>query len=215
MVSGPIFNPREVVSIPVDGDTEIAISSNWAFDHVADLDAHTLNIHEQALVGSLYTGVGWRGGGSFALVADRMYAYLIHVARTMTFNKIYIQVTTGDVGKFAKLGIYNAAADLTPGTLVTESGIVDVGVAAMVAVTDENQLAKGYYYCVVVSDGTPTLRTHSPAIVPLGWPNTNLFVANHGYFGAHVYANAFPANFPAPTISFEIPVVALEVASLD
>jgi len=183
--------------------------------HVADLDAHTLNAFEQAYIG---TGYSPFTGGSYAsvpLTANRLYAEIIYVARTMTFSDIWINRTTaGAGGTKARLGVYNASVTLTPSTLKKDYGEVDVDATGVVGIASDLQLTKGYYFRCVVSDGAPVLRGQSLHMSPLGYNLSTFNNAYGGFYGAHTYG-ALPATFPTPTIDNTLPVVLLETKTLD
>jgi len=207
----------DVDDTPVDGATKKGISSNWAYDHKALLDAHTKNMLEQSLVGKYYNSLGGRAASNVTLVADRLCGYLIVVARTMTFDQILIGVqTAGDAGTAARLGIYNLDSALAPSTLVKDYGTVSVATTGAKTIAYEQQLTKGYYLGAVISDGAPILYGYYPDYTPFQATAPDYAINFfRGYYVAQAYG-ALPDPFPAsPTLGEVTPSVWLRIKSLD
>ncbi|MBA7602860.1 hypothetical protein ES703_09956 [subsurface metagenome] len=207
------MTPQVGVYTGVDADADIAA-------HAADLDAHTKNILEQSLVGGIYWGLPFRYRSFGAATANRLYGLVVFVARTMTFDAIYVAVTTGDAGKSARVGIYNLDSDLAPSTLVQDYGTLSVAAAAIVSAVADQQLTKGYYLTVFISDGTPDVEFLYPAVSPLGHKLNDLDIVHAGYQvddpSPPAIFNALPASFPAgPTLTHAVPDTLLKVKSLD
>jgi len=76
----------------------------------------------------------WSGGqNEAAMVADRLYLSPLFVARAITIDRLAIDVTTGDAGKIARLGIYANGTNCYPGVLVVDAGTVSVADVTVVA----------------------------------------------------------------------------------
>ena len=187
--------------------------------HAADLDAHTKNplqVHR--------TGDGWAIGGyawyagptNHAFSANRLYAAPFLVPRTMTFDRIAIQVGTGSGAANARLGIYADGTNLYPGALVLDAGIVSVASAALVTITINQQLTKGLYWMACLTDGTPSLYTIYGCAQILGLSSGHLGSPNQGWCVTQTYG-ALPDPFTAGGIilNAEIPLVVLRPASMD
>ncbi len=81
-MTGGLYNPRPVDDTPVDGQLQHGVTSNWAFDHEADLSAHTYNPMQVMLVGQYMTGLPIGDAETTkALVADVLYAIPFPVPR--------------------------------------------------------------------------------------------------------------------------------------
>jgi len=200
-MTSPIFNPREVVSVPVDGDTQKAISSDYAFDHAADLDAHTKNIYELIRTGAYFTnfqGVSY----SQALTADRLFAVPLIVVRDMTVDRIAVEVTAGGGGTpNVRLGIYNNGTNVAPGTLKLDAGVVDTTAIGVVAVIISQALTKGLYWLAGIAQGTPSLRAQNYTYKSdsiLGLTAVSFDEANQAWYYSGAYG-ALPDPFPVPT----------------
>jgi len=218
-MKGGLNNPRVIDALPVNGNLNNGISSDWAFDHAADLDAHTLNPAEQTQTG-LYNLFTYGTNNTQALVADVLWGTIIWIPRALTVDRIAIDVTAGAAGKIAYVGIYNVGANLVPGSLLIDGGSISVAAVTVVAATVSQALTKGYYYVAVVSDGAPTIRSILyNAWSPLGYNPASFSGSNCGYAKAAsgCVANAglldpFVAGYIAQG---GVPKVLLRVASLD
>jgi len=157
MVSGPIFNPREVVSTPVDGDIEKAISSDWAFDHVEDIDAHMCDFLQKLRTGQ-YTFMPYdptASNAAFTIVVDTLYAHQFFLPRDMTFDRIAIRISTAVGGSSVRLGIYEDGVNLYPGALLLDAGVVSSATTGLKEITINQAVPKGLYWLVAVSDAGP------------------------------------------------------------
>lgn len=186
--------------------------------HTADLDAHIKSLYEIARTEE-YVSFHPDGGvvGS-AVVANVLFAAPLFVPRTMTFDRIAIHVSTLSASGNARLGIYNNGDNLYPGTLLLDAGVVSVASTGVKAITISEQLTKGVYWLVVVTDGTPHLARHDVKIRVLGLSSTDLRVAYYGWKVDHSYA-ALPDPFTASGAltgdTDERPAVRLRLLSLD
>lgn len=88
------------------------------------------------------------------LVADKMYAIPFLVLGE-AWTTIGLEVTTFDVGKNMRLGIYALAADGTPGALQLDAGEVSVGTTGFKEFSSIAQtLAPGFWYVACNSDSS-------------------------------------------------------------
>ncbi len=150
--------PDELLVVKADETLDSEPVNTAIASHISTLDAHTFNSLELIRTGT-YFGSPAGEVSTNTLTASRMYATPIIVARAITVEEIAIEVTTGDAGKVARVGIYNNGTNLYPGTLVIDGGEVSVaGVALVTAAIADTVLTKGIYWLAVVGDGTPTLR---------------------------------------------------------
>ena len=85
------YKGREIISdakvpddTPVDGVTSRPVSSNWAYDHAADLDAHMRDFLQLLRTGE-YLGFPFcRGSEDWAISANTLYAVPLLIAREKT-----------------------------------------------------------------------------------------------------------------------------------
>ena len=166
--------------------------------HTEDLDAHTFNWMEKFKVGAYIYPYPIRGSGNNLTVADKIYAMPFFVARKLTIDRLAIQINIVDVGKIARLGIYKNGIDLYPSELVKDYGTVDVGAAAtVIAATGDQLFDKGIHWLVIVSDGTPSIKTQATAYPFMGaHPTTfDATYAKNGWSKAAVGAGALADPF--------------------
>jgi len=206
-MTGGLYNPRPVDDTPVNGQLTHGITSNWAFDHNADLDAHILSFMQIKRTGNYFDSWLFTNQIVEAVVADTIYTSPFIVARDLTIDRLAIQVTTGAAGgAIARLGIYNNGTNCYPGTLVLDAGTVAVDAAAVVAATINQALTKGLYWMVIVSDNTPTLRGRKPFHTPAGAIENDLRAPTSSYGGwkkAAVGSGALADPFVAAATLFK------------
>jgi len=142
-------------------------------DHMAELDAHTYSWMQKLKTGEYFLPVPYETVFTFALTADRIVAVPFVVARSMTIDRLAIEVTAAAVAdKVARLGIYNDGTNLYPGSLVKDYGTVTVDSTGIKVAAGDQALTKGIYWLVIVSDGAPTVRAYIPTWSILGQPAT-------------------------------------------
>ncbi len=185
--------------------------------HAADIDAHMADAYMTLRVGNYYAGGITEGSGA-TMTANRLYANPVFVARTMTFDRIAIDVTTGSAGA-ARLGIYNDDGTGLPGSLVSDLGTVDTTSTALVAITISQQLTKGWYWLAAVFDATPSITKEQLTyiVAPLGLNATTFSIQVCG-FKAHTYGS-LPDPYGTMTTFVGVagthPFIAIRVLSLD
>ena len=112
----------DVDDTPVDGATKKGVSSNWAYDHKAALDAHTKNPLEVVRIGDYYYPWLAAAPTTRVLTANQLWAFVFQIPRAMTFDRIAIKVDTAVADMSARLGIYNDNGSLYPSSLVLDAG---------------------------------------------------------------------------------------------
>lgn len=186
--------------------------------HTDDLDAHTRDWWEVLRTGEYYViAHAYLANDQIAMTANQLHAHPLIIARTMTLDRIAIQVSTLAADKSARLGIYNDGTNLYPGTLLLDAGEVSVATTGVKAATINQQLTKGLYWVVMVTDGTPSikrLRIYGHSV--LGQTSTALAQSRLGWYVAFTYA-ALPDPFTAggTMATGNLPVVSVRIASLD
>lgn len=225
MAQKKILSTDDVDDTPVNGVTTEPVSSNWAYDHSVDLDAHTLSLMEQPLIGQYLGAPVWGDLANQALAQYRLYAQLIWVPRDMTFDRIAAHVEVIDNGTDVRLGIYNQTT-LYPTTLVTNGDCGTISLDATgtqeIALGTSISLTKGYYFLAAISDtnsvGNLTKINSQGCLHPLGTDLTQFEYYNQGYYINQAGAQfaALPDPFPdAATLLYAMPCVGIRVESLD
>lgn len=201
---------------PVDGSTNTPISSNWAYDHGKDLDAHTLNIGEQARVGAYHIPLPAGTPTAVAWGANNICASLFWVSRTMTFDRLGIQITVAaGAGKKARLGIWNVDSDFYPTTLVVDGGEVAIDGVTIVAATINQQLTKGWYAIGFLLEDGCTIKCQSGYFSPRGMSSTDLGTLVISYYKAGQTYQAL-GSFPSGATEYSATSgVVPRIASLD
>jgi len=214
-----IINPRPVDDTPVNAETAKGVTSNWAYNHNADLDAHMADFYQQREVGQYHSLPGKFSGTTDVQVANRFSTLPFFTPRTITVDRIAVHVTTADAGKSIRLGIYEDT-DFNPVDLLLDAGEISAGATGVIAATIDQVLTKGNWWLVCVSDGTPTLRGFDRGNTPLtrmGIMTASAF--DYTYVRKYVDDSygALSATFPAgiALATGTGPLIAVRIASLD
>lgn len=214
----------DVDDTPVNAAVDVPPSSNWAFDHAADLDAHTYDIRQKLRTGQYFPPAPSFQDVPLALVANEILAIPFIVARALTVDRLAIHVTIAAAGgAIARLGIYEDGANLYPGDLVLDAGTVAVDGAAVVAATINQALTKGLYWLAIVSDNTPTVNCFYQSYPILGLVAATFGIENNqsvcwgqAAVGSGALADPFVGAAAIRTTATHVaPVVAYRIASLD
>lgn len=189
---------KKVVDTPVNADLEHAISSNWAYDHAADIGAHTKNPWQVFRTGEYCNFSTGRHSVTKAVTANTLYAIPIFISRTLTVDAIAIQVETLSAAAAVRLGIYADGTNLYPGALVLDCSTVSVATTGIKSATINQQLTKGIYWLALVSNGNPNISSTHPTLFPLGYSATDFTPTGQqqGWSVAFSYA-ALPTPFPS------------------
>jgi hypothetical protein len=146
-----------------------------------------------------------------ALTANRLYAIPFIVSKRTVSDRIAINVTTAGTGN-ARLGIYEDIGTY-PSKLLLDAGAISIASTGIKSATISHVLMPGLKWLVVVSNGTPTIRSFAVAsMVPiLGFNNTLPITPNLGLYVTFTYA-ALPITFPSsPTMIVAVPIPAVFV----
>lgn len=163
-------------------------------DHEADLSAHIHSPFQVFVVGQYRAN--WFGNLTTRSVGvDSIRTTPLIVPRATTFDRIAVEVTTLAAGASARLGIYNDDGAGYPGSLVLDAGTVSVATTGVKAITIDLKLAKGLYWCALVSDGAPTVRGVVALLTPIGVLSGGGGGWQTGYYKAQTYG-ALPDPFP-------------------
>ena len=166
--------------------------------HAADITAHMTDLLQILRTGQyLSTFAGISSSATIALEAGKLYALPFVVVRTMTMDRLAINVQTLASSKSCRLGIYNDGTNLYPGTRLLDAGEVSVNTTGLKEATISQQLTKGIYWLVCLSEGIPTVYRVAVATGSiLGLTATDPTTFNAGWSVSQTYG-ALPASFPA------------------
>jgi hypothetical protein len=141
-----------------------------------------------------------------AIAANTLYAMPLILPIALRIDRIAINVTTAGTGS-ARLGIYKDKLGY-PKKLKYDAGEVDISTTGAKKITGNQKLDPGFYWMVVVSNGTPTIRCFTKDGLQnlLGWSSTLPNNPNYGLSVAFTYA-ALPDQFPAsPSFINAVPI---------
>jgi hypothetical protein len=138
---------------------------------------------------------------SGALTSGRMYAIPFLVPKTITVDRIGINVTTLVASGLIRLGIYNDSNG-EPGSRLLDAGAVDTSTTGVKSVTISQQLVGGSLYWLVMLPNNSTNVVRAAAVAGildvLGSDNTLPAAAITYLYVAQAYG-ALPASFGTPT----------------
>jgi len=205
---------------PVDGATKKSISSNWAYDHAADIDAHMADLFQDHLLNVYQHCVPYRTYAAFTLTAARYYSLPWRVVRPITVTTLAVQIGTAAAGgKLIRFGLYRDNGSTHPGARVgDESGAIAADATGIKAHTfaTPQALVKGLYHCIIVSDGAPIMRGGSIIYSPYGINQTELSDSTQTMYEDAAYAAlADPFGLTLDTRTGEACVFAYKASSMD
>jgi hypothetical protein len=126
------------------------------------------------------------------------------VTKTTTYTAIGIAVATAVASTTCRLGIRNAAADGTPGTLFQDFGTIDASTTGFKSITTTFTLTPGLYWLTACSQGT-----NGNTVNYMGYTATNALVLptnradpvnsalSAGYAASGNVTGALPTNYGA------------------
>ncbi len=166
--------------------------------HAADVAAHQDTMSRHIATGVYHFFNSGRQGPNIAMVADTLYAIPIVIPRALTVDRIGVAVqVAGAGGKLIRIGIYNNGTNYVPGTLLADYGTVAADTTGVQALTISQALAKRVYWLVIISNGTPTVRTVSPVnFWPIGSDPTDWSLEYTHYTKVSAFG-ALPDPFPS------------------
>lgn len=223
MAQKKMLSTDDVDDTPVNGVTTEPVSSNWAYDHSVDLDAHMADVHQTLRTGEFMDNplLVQYTYATTPLANDTLYAVPFFVARSMTVDKIGFRCHVLEADKSARVGIYADGTNLYPGALVVDAGTTSLATAANkeVTISGDQSLTKGLYWIAILSDatGTAELVDKKPQFSILGKDSGNVPRGqNAGWSVAQAYG-ALPDPFTAAGSlkTTEIWDIVLKLKSLD
>ena len=188
--------------------------------HKAELDAHTRNAYQVLKVGEYWIpGMEGQANTGISMVADTLYVAPLLIARDLTIDRLACHVTTADVGKNARLGIYKDNGAFAPDELLLDAGTVSVGAIGIKTVVAAQALVKGLYWTAIVTDGVPkVVVTHCDRGILINPLRPTTFAYNRGDWKKALAYGVLPNPFGAGggwADSIGVFRVAIRIASLD
>jgi hypothetical protein len=122
------------------------------------------------------------------MTQDRLGYVPFHVWETVTFDRIGIEVVTGQASTTIRLGIYETGTDGRPSALLLDAGTVDSSTSGVKEITISEELTPGLYWLASVSQGGTTQ--------PTGVAAQN---GNNGQYLPSMGNNAFVTGTTTPT----------------
>lgn len=137
---------------------------------------------------------------STALTANRIYAHPFIVPKTITLDRIAVNVTTLVASGQLRLGIYSDS-NSEPNSLILDAGTVDTSTTGVKTITINQQLTAGLYWLVAASNSA-THAFRVPAIASTinvcGVANTLPTGVMTHYYATFTYGT-LPSTFPTVT----------------
>ena len=168
--------------------------------HAADLSAHMADSFQLLRTGNYFLPWPVNTQSGVALVANRLWAMPLLVARALTIDRLAIHVSTaGAASTVARLGIYNNGTNNYPGTLLLDGGTVAVDSTGVkeLSLASSQALTKGLYWLALVLDGAPTLRLVYISMSPIGQISTDFSETPYGAWMVTQTYGALPDPFTA------------------
>lgn len=134
-----------------------------------------------------------------------LFGFLICVSGTRSYDRIGVKVSTLEVGKKVRLGIYEHDADNRwPGALILDAGTIDVSTTGDKEIVIDQELTAGYYFLVWIGDGgtfrlAGTSRTTTSGPVSSGHSSVGNRTGRAGAYVSGqlaVVAGGLPDPFP-------------------
>ena len=148
---------------PAANDMAYWDGAKWVLEpHRNVTDAHNRNLFEQYRTGKYLVSplCSKALGSTLVLTANRLYAMAFPISRDMTPATIWIHIQLNDaINPNLRLGLYNAGANMVPGTRLSNGGVVDVSAVGIKTVAYVTPLTGSMVWVCFVADGTPTIYT--------------------------------------------------------
>lgn len=143
--------------------------TSWVQVGLIDTSAHlfTRNLNFPGYQSGVYiTGRMFNAGatGTVALAANTLYAMPLVMDGAASWTKISINVTSTGTAANCRLGVFTADTNGAPSTLLFDGGVANVTGTGTKDVTISQTINPGFYYGVVVCDGTVTVTSGTPGI---------------------------------------------------
>lgn len=192
-----ILSTDDLEATPTEDEDEKTVTSEWAFDHNADADAHhSEEIPEGRAKYNATERLMLPGTGCFHAVVhsftlNRVYYSPIKVDTPITIDQVTIEVTTaGGGGTKCRTGVFSADINWQPDVEQVLSAEIAIDAIAVVdtAIT-ETTLQEGRYLIAYTGEDTATLRTAYYGFTLLGFaPTLGTTPASQYIYVAKAYA---------------------------
>lgn len=185
--------------------------------HIAILDAHHTPPLADIKVGDNYVPLGWRLAAPGARVANYHYYLPLYIPRTMTFDRIGINVTiAASAGKSALLGFYHHTNG-RPAALKLDAGEVAIDSVALHRASIDLQLTPGDWWTFCVLEEACTLHKQEASYsfpgIPAPISNTLGYIDNLAYPSPPVCPDPSPI-IDANLSTYGQPMIHLRVKSI-
>lgn len=164
-----------------------------------------------------YTGFTSVSVDTVVPAIDNLHAEPFYAPAAITLDRIAVHITAGVAGNM-RLGIYSNGANIYPGALLLDAGVVSTaGAGVQTIIINQALAANTLYWLAFVSSSGPTMRSYP---VYSEWPIFGFAAADFGDNGAwarvaQVYG-ALPTPFPGGATIFgsttTCPTVAVRIA---
>lgn len=210
----PITNtPHETLNF-ADG---INVSDNG--DGSADIEVINIPRKLCMITGRYYDNsstINHSSYGEADYTTANMRAMPIFIPKTITIDRIGINVTGSDSGNECRLGIYNDSNGL-PGSLLLDAGNVSVGSTGLKEITISQELTKGWYWLVFQCDSSTADFTSFVDGGVEGISDMGFISGTSTTHEQYVYAENTFGSFPStfPTVSYndgDTPRIMLRIA---
>lgn len=134
-----------------------------------------------------------------ASTINNLYAMPFRVDKPTTYTRIGINVAVAG-GNNARLGIYAAGTDTSPGSLILDAGTVSTSTTGSKEITINQTLMPGLYYLAIIADGNPSYMGPGSNyfMLPFNGYGTGLTSPCRGWFRSTTYG-VLPNPFGSAT----------------
>lgn len=140
----------------------VALSGNWVVLTSTPFDISAYKRNSTA-TGRWYVAANIANAAlsNLAITANVLYANPIVIPKTSTINDIAVNVITGVAATGIKLGLYNDSGNLSPSSLLFDSGELSTatsGTFQTANISPAKKLQPGLYWLACISNGTPSIK---------------------------------------------------------
>lgn len=169
-MSGLYTNGMSLATLPFTGNERLPLDTQLAAGAIPETEAASLAQIASMMGGNLpmqpsrFYGLPYgQTPGTLLTVTGTLYAYPFYVAAPMLIKTINLNVTTGQTGGSARVGIYADNGAGYPGALVngSDGGALAATATAAVANTINVTLQSGWYWLASIYTASSTFPTVS------------------------------------------------------
>lgn len=182
------------------------------------IGASLLDISSYRLVGNYYTTPVAGTQDNTIQIVDRIGASPFIVTRSITIDRIAIEVTTLALDTVARLGMYNDNGNIFPGSLLLDAGTVNTVTTGVKTITISQTLVPGLYWLVCATGATSAeLRAVTNGTMLFGFDvdtTGNIQQDQRSWIETGTdYTGGLPDPFPVGAVSGILnPIIAIRIA---